>query len=131
MYYDTDCGGVVHNIAYMRWVEECRTKMALAIGIDFMKLSEEEKTFTVVVRHEVDYHFPAVMLDEVITSGYVESVEGSSLWFRFQIRRAKDNKKLVSVRQRLALVRMPQGRPVRVPEEWKKLAYTPEDSQES
>ncbi len=130
MYFDTDCGGVVHNIAYMRWVEECRTKMAISIGIDFMRLAEEEKTFTVVVRHEVDYHHPAVMMDEVMTSGYLESVEGSSLWFRFQIHRVKDNKKLVSVRQRLALVRMPQGRPARVPESWKKFVYTPEETQE-
>ncbi len=129
MYFDTDCGGVVHNIAYMRWVEECRTKMAISIGIDFMRLAEEEKTFTVVVRHEVDYHHPAVMMDEVITSGYLESAEGSSLWFRFQIHRVKDNKKLVSVRQRLALVRMPQGRPARIPEEWKKFVYTPEESE--
>ena len=30
MYYDTDCGGVVHNLAYLRWVEECRTKMSTA-----------------------------------------------------------------------------------------------------
>ncbi len=125
MYFDTDCGGVVHNLAYLRWVEECRTKMALHIGIDFMTLANEEKIFTVVVRHEVDYHCPAVMADKIITSGYLENAEKSSLWFRFEIRREHDNKKLVSVRQRLALVKMPSGRPTRIPEEWKSFVYTP------
>ncbi len=126
MYYDTDCGGVVHNIAYLRWIEECRTKMAMALGMDFMALVNEKQIFTVVVRHEIDYHSPAVMMDDIITSGYLESVEGSSLWFRFEIRRAKDDKKLVSARQRIALVQMPKGRPTRVPEEWKVFIHTPE-----
>ncbi len=128
MYYDTDCGGVVHNIAYLRWVEECRTKMAIDIGIDFMKLANEEQVFTVVVRHEVDYHLPAVMMDDIIVSGYLESAEKSSLWFSFQIIRAKDGKKLVSVKQRLALVKMPQGRPQRIPEEWKRFVYQSSES---
>ncbi len=125
MYFDTDCGGVVHNIAYLRWIEECRTKMAFAIGIDFLRLANEEQIFTVVVRHEVDYHCPAVFADEVVTRGYLESAEKSSLWFRFEIRRLRDDKKLVSVRQRLALVHSPSGRPRRIPESWKAHVYTP------
>ena len=127
MYYDTDCGGVVHNLAYLRWVEECRTKMALAIGIDFLTMAKEDQLFTVVVRHEVDYHSPAVMGDEVQTSGIVESVEKSSIWFRFEVRRVSDSKKLISVRQRLALVRMPQGRPCRIPASWFDLVAPQED----
>ena len=43
MYYDTDCGGVVHNLAYLRWVEECRTKMAPELGIDFLGLIKENR----------------------------------------------------------------------------------------
>ena len=27
MFYDTDCGGVVHNLAYLRMIEACRTKL--------------------------------------------------------------------------------------------------------
>ena len=28
MFFDTDCGGVVHNIAYLRFVEIARTLLA-------------------------------------------------------------------------------------------------------
>ena len=28
MFFDTDCGQVVHNIAYLRMIETCRTRLA-------------------------------------------------------------------------------------------------------
>lgn len=118
MYYDTDCGGVVHNLAYLRWVEECRTKMASALGIDYAELAKEGR-HTVLVRHEVDYHAPAFLADQMQVLGCIEKASGSSLWFRFEVRRLEDNKLCVSVLQRLALVQMPQGRPCRIPAEWK------------
>lgn len=117
MYYDTDCGGVVHNLAYLRWVEECRTKLASHLGIDYATMAREGR-HTVLVRHEVDYHSPAFLADDIHVLGCIEKVEKSSLWFRFEIRRAENNKLCVSVRQRLALVQMPQGRPCRIPAEW-------------
>jgi hypothetical protein len=33
MFYDTDCGGVVHNIAYLRMIEKARTKLATLMGM--------------------------------------------------------------------------------------------------
>ncbi len=121
MYYDTDCGGVVHNLAYLRWVEECRSKMALALGIDFIAMAREDRHI-VLVRHEVDYHYPARMGDAIKVQGRVERVEKSSLWFHIEVRRAEDDRLCVTVHQRLALVQMPQGRPCRVPAEWAALA---------
>lgn len=117
MYYDTDCGGVVHNLAYLRWVEECRTKLASHLGIDYAAMAREGR-HTVLVRHEVDYHSPAFLADDIHVLGCIEKVEKSSLWFRFEIRRVENDKLCVSVRQRLALVQMPQGRPCRIPAEW-------------
>lgn len=117
MYYDTDCGGVVHNLAYLRWVEEARTKMATAMGMDYAALAREGR-HTVLVRHEVDYHSPAFLADRMHVNGILERAEGASLYFRFEIRRVEDNRLCVSARQRLALVQMPQGRPCRIPKEW-------------
>ena len=123
LYYDTDCGGIVHNLAYLRWVEECRSKMGLHIGIDFAAMAREGRHL-VLVRHEVDYHSPAVLADAIRIQGCLEQVEKSSLWFRFEVRRADDDRLCVTVRQRLALVQMPKGRPCRLPAEWVKLAAT-------
>ena len=35
MYFDTDAGGVVHNIVYLRFIETARTYLALQMGMDF------------------------------------------------------------------------------------------------
>ena len=127
MYYDTDCGGVVHNLAYLRWVEECRTKMASALGIDYAILAREGR-HTVLVRHEVDYHAPAFLADQIRINGCIEQMSASSMWFRFEVRRAEDDKLCVTVVQRLALVQMPQGRPCRIPAEWRAAVAPSEDS---
>ena len=31
MFFDTDCGGVVHNLAYLRMIETCRTRLAALV----------------------------------------------------------------------------------------------------
>ena len=31
-FFDTDAGGVVHNLAYLRWVEAVRTDLAEKLG---------------------------------------------------------------------------------------------------
>lgn len=118
MYYDTDCGGVVHNLAYLRWVEEARTKMGDALGINYADLAKENRHL-VLVRHEVDYHSPAFLADKIKVQGMLIKAEGASLYFRFEIRRAENDKLCVTVHQRLGLVQMPQGRPQRIPADWR------------
>ena len=39
MFYDTDVGGVVHNLAYLRMIERCRTKLASQLGFDLRAMS--------------------------------------------------------------------------------------------
>lgn len=121
MFYDTDCGGVVHNLAYLRWIEECRTKLATYEGIDYAAMASED-LYTVLVRHEIDYVFPAMLADEIETRGSIAEVEKASLWFRFEVRRVRDGRLCVKARQRLALVSMPSGRPQRIPTAWKEKA---------
>ena len=125
MYYDTDAGGVVHNLAYLRWVEEARTKMATALGMDYGAMAKEGRHL-VLVSHEVQYHSPAFLADAIYVNTCLEKVEKSSMYVKTEIRRAENNKLCVSVRQRLALVQMPQGRPCRMPAEWMALA-APQD----
>ena len=122
MYYDTDCGGVVHNLAYLRWVEEARSKMSMQMGIDWVRLAKEENSHCVLVSHEVHYHSPAFLADAICVTGCVERVDKSSIFFLFEIRRAENDKLCVTVRQRLALVQMPQGRPRRIPADWHEFA---------
>lgn len=118
MFFDTDCGGVVHNIAYLRMIETARTRLAALMGMKLREMSQTQ-LFPVVVRTEIDYKKPARLGDELIIHGKLETVERVRFWCSFEMRRAEDNALLITCRQSLALVQMPEGRPVRLPEDWK------------
>lgn len=118
MFFDTDCGGVVHNIAYLRMIETNRTRLAAMLGMRLREMAQTQ-LFPVVVRTEIDYRKPAKLGDELVILGRLDSVERVRFWCAFELRRAEDNALLITCRQSLALVQMPEGRPVRLPEDWK------------
>jgi YbgC/YbaW family acyl-CoA thioester hydrolase len=117
MFFDTDCAAVVHNIAYLRFIETARTLLAEQLG---MGLSEMAKTqlFPVVARTEIDYKKPAVLGDKLFIDGWLDSLDRTRFWCAFNILRQSDGALLVNSRQMLALVQMPAGRPSRLPVEW-------------
>jgi 4-hydroxybenzoyl-CoA thioesterase/acyl-CoA thioester hydrolase len=117
MFFDTDIGGVVHNIAYLRMIETARTRLAAKLG---MKLREMAQTqiYPVVVRTEIDYRKPATLGDELVIKGWLDRVERARFWCAFEIHRLGEESTLIRCRQSLALVKMPEGRPLRLPEEW-------------
>lgn len=117
MFFDTDIGGVVHNIAYLRMIETNRTRLAALLG---MQLREMAKTqiYPVVVRTEIDYRKPATLGDELVITGSLERVERARFWCAFEVRRQGEETVLIRCRQSLALVKMPEGRPLRLPEDW-------------
>jgi len=117
MFFDTDCGGVVHNIAYLRMIETCRTYLGAQLGMDFQAMSET-RLFPVVVRTEIDYRRPAKLGDKLVIQGKVDEIQKARFWCAFEVRRESDDALLITCRQALALVQMPEGRPVRLPAEW-------------
>ena len=117
MFFDTDIGGVVHNIAYLRMIETARTRLAAKLGMQLREMAQTQ-VYPVVVRTEIDYRKPATLGDELIISGRLESVERVRFWVAFEIRRAGEDARLITCRQSLALVQMPQGRPLRLPADW-------------
>ena len=40
MFFDTDCGGVVHNIAYLRFIEIARTQLAEKLGLHLAQMTK-------------------------------------------------------------------------------------------
>lgn len=117
MFFDTDCGGVVHNLAYLRMIETCRTRVAAMMGMDLPKMSETQ-LFPVLVRTEIDYRRPAKLGDWLTIRGSVVEMSKAKFWCQFEIVRDSDGIVLINARQALALVQMPEGRPVRLPAEW-------------
>jgi YbgC/YbaW family acyl-CoA thioester hydrolase len=117
MFFDTDCGAVVHNLAYLRFIETARTRLAALLGMDLRQMSETQ-IFPVLVRTEVDYRRSARLGDKLVIDGEIELFERSRFWCRFTVTRPVDETLLVTCRQSLALVQMPEARPKRLPKEW-------------
>jgi YbgC/YbaW family acyl-CoA thioester hydrolase len=114
MFFDTDCGGVVHNLAYLRMIETCRTRLAASLGMDLRGMSETG-VYPVLTRTEVDYKKPARLGDWIEIRGKLGEVGAARFWCGFEMRRMEDGMLLVSARQALALVKMPEGKPMRLP----------------
>ena len=118
MFYDTDCAAVVHNIAYLRFIEAARTMLAGQLGMSLAEMARS-KQYPVVVRTEIDYKRPAVLGDTLVIDGWLERVERIRFWCGFTIKRQGDDATvLIRCRQMLALVQMPEGKPMRLPDEW-------------
>ena len=117
MFFDTDCGQVVHNIAYLRMIETCRTRLAAKMGMD-LRMMSETSLYPVVTRTEIDYKKPARLGDWLIIRGRLDEISRVRFWCTFEMTRESDGVVLVTARQALALVQMPAGKPVRLPVEW-------------
>jgi YbgC/YbaW family acyl-CoA thioester hydrolase len=119
MFYDTDAGGVVHNIAYLRFVEKARTLLGGKLGLSLKQMSESG-LYAVVTRTEIDYIKPALLGDQLTIEGRLEGVGRVRFSCAFEIYRDSDRARMVTCRQELAMVQMPEGRPARLPEQFKK-----------
>jgi acyl-CoA thioester hydrolase len=117
MFFDTDCGGVVHNIAYLRFIEIARTLLAERLGLALAEMAET-KRYPVVVRTEIDYRGAARLGDHLVIEGWLDRFERVRFWCGFKIVRPRDDALIAECRQMLALIEMPAGKLQRLPEEW-------------
>ena len=117
MFFDTDCAAVVHNIAYLRFIEIARTLLAEQLGMGLVGMAETA-LYPVVLRTEIDYRKPARLGDKLVVHGRLEVVERTRFWVAFQIVRPADGALIAQSRQSLAVIQMPQGKPVRLPADW-------------
>ena len=119
MFFDTDCGGVVHNIAYLRFIEVARTLLAEQLGLALSDMAQDQR-YPVVVRTEIDYRRAARLGDRLLVDGWLDRVERVRFWCGFRIIRPQDNVQIADCRQMLALIQMPAGKLLRLPAEWEK-----------
>ena len=117
MFFDTDCAAVVHNIAYLRFIEVARTLLAEELGLGLAQMAETQK-YPVVVRTEIDYRREAKLGDRLVVEGRLDHLERVRFWCAFQIVRPADETLIAECRQMLAIIQMPEGKLLRVPDEW-------------
>ena len=119
MFFDTDAAAVVHNIAYLRFIEVARTLLAEQLGLQLVQMGEEKK-YPVVVRTEIDYRRAARLGDRLVIEGWLDRVERVRFWCAFRITRPADDTLIAESRQSLAIVEMPSAKLLRLPDEWDK-----------
>jgi YbgC/YbaW family acyl-CoA thioester hydrolase len=117
MFFDTDCGGVVSNIAYLRFIEIARTRLTEELGLGLAEMTEKQR-YPVVVRTEIDYRRAAKLADRLMIEGWLDHVERARFWCGFRITRRSDDTLIAQCRQMLALIEMPSGKLLRLPEHW-------------
>jgi|ERR1051326_795418 YbgC/YbaW family acyl-CoA thioester hydrolase len=123
MFFDTDCGGVVSNIAYLRFIEIARTHLAEELGLALREMAEKQ-TYPVVVRTEINYRRAAKLGDHLVIEGWLDQVQRARFWCAFRIIRSEDNTLIAECRQMLALIEMRTGNLLRLPEHWQQYRKT-------
>jgi YbgC/YbaW family acyl-CoA thioester hydrolase len=117
MFFDTDCAAVVHNIAYLRFIEVARTLLAEQLGLGLAQMAENQK-YPVVVRTEIDYRRAAKLGERLVVEGWLDRLERVRFWCAFRVMRPVDETLIAECRQMLAIIQMPEAKLLRVPDEW-------------
>lgn len=119
MFFDTDCGGVVSNIAYLRFIEIARTLLAEELGLQLVEMAQTQ-TYPVVVRTEIDYRRAAKLGDRLVIEGWLDNLQRARFWCAFRVMRPSDQSVIADCRQMLALIEMPAARLLPLPADWEK-----------
>jgi len=117
MFFDTDCAAVVHNLAYLRIIETARTLLAEQLGMGMADMAAKG-VYPVLLRTEADYRRPAKLGDKLLVRGKLDRVERARFWCAFEVLRPADGVLMVTCRQSLAMIQMPDAKPLRLPREW-------------
>lgn len=109
---DTDAGGIVYYVNYLKFMERARTELLRSLGFEFAALSSEQLQFVV---HSVDaqYRKPARMDDELIVTAVVEQLARTYIVFHQQVRRGDEV--LCDAHIKVACVDTTQLRPAALP----------------
>lgn len=86
---DTDAGGIVYYVNYLKFMERARTEMLRSLGFEFAQLEAEGLQFVV---HSVsaNYRKPARVDDELTVTASVQQLARTYVVFHQQVRRDAD-----------------------------------------
>jgi len=109
-FYDTDAGGVVHNVAYLRLIEQARSDLSEHLGWPLSEMTGDGDC-PVVGRTEIDYLKPARLGDSLEIHARLTGVEKVRFHLEFEMRRTTDAFVLMRCRQIMIPVNLTTGKP--------------------
>ena len=115
---DTDGGGIVYYVNYLKFMERARTEFLRHLGFDHYLNSDEDVMF-VVRGADVRYFQPALMDDALMVTAQMQSLGRASLVFSQEVRRGDIT--LASATIDIACVKRSDLKPRALPERLKVL----------
>ena len=119
-----DVLGHVNNVVYLDWVQIAASKHWNAATAAYFKDENQEeerlginKMAWVVMDHHIKYKAEAFEGDEIVVTTFVKKFTAATSVRHTEIRRRGEDKILVSAVTNWCLLKMPEGRPMRVPKE--------------
>lgn len=109
---DTDAGGIVYYVNYLKFMERARTEMMRSLGFAKAEIFNEDVMF-VVKDMAVDYRSPAQLDDELVVSAVLASHGAARLDFVQQVKR--QGQVLVDAKVTVACVSAQSLKPKRLP----------------
>lgn len=110
---DIDEMGHVNNVVYLRWVQE----VAAAHWQQVAPEAVHQAYSWVVLRHEIDYHRPSFMGDQVVGYTWVGTHEGARIVRYVQLYRSSNEELLAEATTTWCLLDAQSLRPRRIPED--------------
>ena len=89
-YEDTDLGGVVYYANYLSFIERARSEWIRDLGIDQIKMRNEEKAIFVVTKIKADYLSPAYFDDVLLVDTRIKVVSPVRAYFYQNIFRKEE-----------------------------------------
>lgn len=109
---DTDAGGIVYYVNYLRFMERARTEYLRRLGYDFITLEQQGFKY-VVYRAQVEYHKPARMDDHLFVSACPVKLARTHVVFQQNVYRQSEL--LCSAQVQVACVKVDQMKPAAMP----------------
>ena len=108
---DTDAGGIVYYVNYLKYLERARTELMRAFGLERAAVADAGRNF-VVSDVSLSYKEPARLDDQLHATAVISAVGGATINFHQKVRRA--GAVLVSGDIQIACVDRGTGRPTRL-----------------
>ena len=116
---DTDSGGVVYHANYLKFMERARTEWLRSLGLNQIKLKQEDKVMFVVRKIDIQYKIPARFNDELLIQTDCVKTTDYSIILKQDILR---NKQIVTEgKVEIVCINSDLLKPVRIPKMVKQL----------
>ena len=116
---DTDSGGVVYHANYLKFMERARTEWLRSLGLNQIKLKQEDRVMFVVRKIDIQYKIPARFNDELVIQTDCVKTTDYSIILKQNILR---NKQIVTEgKVEIVCINSDLLKPVRIPKMVKQL----------